>query len=62
MAENGRRLHAEFFGIGFSEAQARRSHECMFGTRFQLPPQVTLQRVVDEMQGTADLMLTLASA
>ncbi len=51
----------KFLGIGFGEAQARRSHECMFGARFQLPPDVSLQRVVDELHGTADLMLKLAS-
>jgi hypothetical protein len=52
----------KYLGIGFGEAQARRSGECMFGARFQLPPDVPLQRVADELHGTANLMLTLASA
>jgi hypothetical protein len=51
-----------YLGIGFGEAQARRANECMFGARFQLPPDVTLQRVADELRETADLMLKLASA
>jgi hypothetical protein len=51
----------KYLGIGFGEAQARRAHECMFGARFQLPPDVTLQRVANELHGTADLMLKLAS-
>jgi hypothetical protein len=52
----------KYLGIGFGEAQARRAHECMFGARFQLPPEVPLQRVADELHGMANLMLTLASA
>jgi hypothetical protein len=51
----------KYLGIGYGEAQARQAHECMFGARFQLPPEVTLQRVADELHGTADLMLTPAS-
>lgn len=48
-------------GIGFGEAQARRSHECMFGVRFQLPSDVPLGRVADELNGTAELMLRMAA-
>jgi hypothetical protein len=49
-------------GIGFGDAQARRSHECMFGARFQLPPNVRLRTVVDALHDTANLMITMAAA
>lgn len=48
-----------FLGIGFGDAQARRSGECMFGARFQLDRDVTLLTVVSQLQGTTDLMLQL---
>jgi hypothetical protein len=50
----------KYLGIGFGEAQARKSYECTFGARAQLPPDVRLRRVVDEMQGLAALMIELA--
>ncbi|MGZ4524679.1 MAG: hypothetical protein ACXVXO_14895 [Mycobacteriaceae bacterium] len=49
-------------GIGFGDAQARRAHECMFGARFQLPPNVRLEQVVQALRGTADLMIDMAAA
>ena len=50
-----------YLGIGFGEAQARRSHECMFGARFQLPADVQLAAVANALSATASLMLDLAT-
>lgn len=52
----------KFLGIGFGEAEARRSHECMFGARFQVPPDATLQRTAEELAGCAQMMIDLAAA
>lgn len=49
-----------FLGIGFGDAQAARSGECMFGARFQLPPDVTLATVVETLNGSVDLMRAMA--
>jgi hypothetical protein len=49
-----------YLGIGFGEAQARRSHECMFGARFQLPADIELAAVAGALHATATLMLDLA--
>lgn len=50
-----------YLGIGFGEAQARNSHECMFGARFQLPADIELSGVVNALHASARLMLDLAS-
>jgi hypothetical protein len=51
-----------FLGVGFGDRQARRFGECMFGARFQLPADVTLERVVAELESTVPLMLQMAAA
>lgn len=38
-----------FLGVGYGEAQAKISGECMFGARFQLPPNVTLDQTVQAL-------------
>lgn len=48
-------------GFGYGERQTRLSNQCMFGARFHLPPTVTLQGMVDVMDGMGDLMLELAA-
>lgn len=50
-----------FLGVGYGEAQAKISRECMFGARFQLPPDVTLDEVVQALDETAGLVLALAA-
>ena len=49
-----------FLGIGFGEAQTRKSHECMFGARFQLAPNITLADLAATMQGLVPLLEALA--
>lgn len=49
-------------GIGFGDAEAKRAGQCMFGARFQLPPDIQLGGVVDELHHTAALMLEMAAA
>jgi len=49
-----------YLGIGFGEAEAKRSGACMFGARFQLPANVELGGVVDALHETAALMLDMA--
>jgi hypothetical protein len=50
-----------YLGIGFGDAQAKRSHECMFGARFQLAPDVKLSEVVDALTTTTELMREMAA-
>lgn len=50
----------KFLGVGFGEAQARHAHECMFGARIQLAPDITLRGVVNELVRLLQLMLDLA--
>jgi hypothetical protein len=50
-----------YLGIGFGEAQAKSKGECMFGARFQLPPDVDLATVVVTMRDTAVLVQKLAA-
>lgn len=47
-------------GIGFGDAQARRSGACMFGARYQLSDQVRLQEVVDALHDTAQLLVDMS--
>ena len=51
-------------GIGFGDAQARNSPHggCMFGARFQLPPDVELAGVVDALHQTAELIGAMSAA
>lgn len=49
-----------YLGIGFGEAQTRIMKQCMFGARFQLPPDATLQQVVDTLSGLESLALRMA--
>jgi hypothetical protein len=50
-----------FLGIGFGEAQTRKSLECMFGARFQLAPDITLADLATAMQGLVPLLAALAA-
>lgn len=49
-------------GIGFGEAEAKRSGECMFGARVQLAPDVRLAELVRELRNLGSLMLKMAAA
>jgi hypothetical protein len=51
----------KYLGIGFGERQARINHQCMFGARFQLAPDVTLGDVVRTLEQTAELLLDMAA-
>jgi len=50
-----------FLGIGFGEAQTLKSHECMFGARFQLSPSITLADLAATMQGLVPLLQALVA-
>ncbi|GAA4961762.1 hypothetical protein GCM10023225_01710 [Kineococcus glutinatus] len=50
-----------YLGIGFGEGQTKRSRDCMFGARFQLPPDVLLQQVVQSLDELADLVLAMGA-
>jgi len=50
-----------YLGIGFGEGQIKRSHECMFGARFQLKPEVRLVEVAKALRQTASLVSEMAS-
>lgn len=47
-----------YLGIGFGDAQAKAPGSCMFGARFQLPPDVT---VAEALLATTDVMLAMAT-
>lgn len=47
-------------GIGFGEAQTKINGQCMFGARFQLPPDITLGELVTALNGTGDLLVRMA--
>lgn len=51
----------KYLGIGFGDAQAAISGDCMFGARFQLPGAITLAGVVQALHDTADLMMQMAA-
>lgn len=38
-----------YLGIGFGENQAKSAGACMFGARFQLPPDATLAAIADQL-------------
>lgn len=48
-------------GIGFGDNEAKRSGQCMFGARFQLPADTTLAKIADELNATTQLLLDLAA-
>jgi hypothetical protein len=48
-------------GIGFGDNEAKRSGQCMFGARFQLPANATLATIAEEFNATAQLLLDLAT-
>ncbi|MGY2079891.1 PD-(D/E)XK nuclease family protein [Modestobacter sp. SYSU DS0657] len=50
-----------YLGIGFGDAQAKAHGSCMFGARFQLPPDVTLGQVAESLTATTDLMVDMAA-
>jgi hypothetical protein len=49
-----------YLGIGFGDAQAAKSHDCMFGARFQLPADITLGELVIVMKDLEKLLQDLA--
>jgi hypothetical protein len=49
-----------YLGIGFGEAQAKRSGFCMFGARIQFPADITLAGLSAEVGKLSDLTLDLA--
>lgn len=48
-------------GIGFGDNEAKRSGQCMFGARFQLPADATLATIAEELDATTQLLLDLAT-
>jgi hypothetical protein len=50
----------KYLGIGFGEKQAQQNGSPILGARFQLPADISLGRVVDEMQHTARLVTRMA--
>ena len=51
----------QFLGIGFGEAQTIKSHDCMFGARIQLAPDITLADLAATMQGLVPLLEALVA-
>jgi hypothetical protein len=49
-----------YLGIGFGEGQIKYTNTCAFGARFQLLPHITLQGVVDTLQGLVPLLKDIA--
>jgi len=50
-----------YLGIGFGDAQATKSSDCMFGARFQLAADITLGDLVVVMKDLETLLLDLAA-
>ncbi len=50
-----------YLGIGFGEAQAAKSNDCMFGARFQLAANITLGELVIEMKVLETVLQDLAA-
>lgn len=50
----------KFLGIGFGDAQAKKSHDCMFGARIQLAPDITLGLLALVMKDLEKLLHDLA--
>jgi hypothetical protein len=50
-----------YLGIGFGEAQTKISKACMFGARIQLPANVRLGAVAEELEGLYELVAEMAS-
>lgn len=50
----------KYLGFGFGEAQTKINGQCMFGARFQLPPDITLGGLVTTLEETAGLLLQMA--
>jgi hypothetical protein len=48
-------------GYGFGHREALTNNVCMFGARAQLPADIRLDRIVDELHGTAHLLRTMAT-
>lgn len=47
-------------GIGFGDAQTKINGQCLFGARFQLPPDITLEELVTTLEETGELLLAMA--
>jgi hypothetical protein len=50
----------KYLGIGFGEAEARRSGSCMFGARIQLQADLTLAETKAEFENLSDLIIEMA--
>lgn len=50
-----------YLGIGFGERQTRQTSQCMFGARFQLPPDITLGNLVTILDSTSDLLIRMSA-
>jgi len=48
-------------GYGFGHREATKRGVCMFGGRIRLPADIRLGDLVDELQGVAELLLTMAA-
>jgi len=51
----------KYLGVGFGEAQARITGQCLFGLRLQLPPDITLAEAVATLTELSDLLLRMAA-
>lgn len=50
-----------YLGIGFGQGQIRHSQACMFGARYQVPPDIALGGVVAALEGTVPLLQQMAA-
>lgn len=51
----------KYLGVGFGEAQARITGQCLFGARIQLPPDIALSQVASTMDEVGELLVKLAA-
>jgi hypothetical protein len=47
-------------GYGFGDREARKRGTCMVGARFQLPADIRLGDLADELQSTAELLFAMS--
>jgi len=60
--ENWKRIGSPAsLGFGFGDREAVKRGVCMFGAKFRLPADVRLGELVEELQGTATLILAMST-
>lgn len=52
----------DFLGLGFGDAQARRSGSCMFGARIQFAADIRLGELAESLRGLGQLVADLAAS